>query len=297
MEPLVTLAKKLNPRYQKLKPFPHQHRWLILIGVGQFTENTLVLPNYTSVIGASIQETQIFPVTTTQHIWELGLYNEISYMWLEGAGPGYSAIHVNDSGNFSQAHKVTFNNNDIHVLIESSTQDTFFYGEYLDFNGTYSYGLKIVATGGFRAFANIENYYNFPTGGLAIANHITGPNSDAHLLAGGCEGINTGTAFYLQDGANLQLTAFNINNFDKAIHNGNVGAASDILISGVVAKDIVTYDIQIEHLTTSGTIGGAFDDAKISLASNCPKDSTTKTSSPVSFSSAFSPAFSQIASQ
>lgn len=244
------------------------NRWLILVGVGQFIENTLSPPNYTSIIGASIQETQIFPATATQHIWELGEYNEISFMWLEGAGPGYSAIHVNDSGNYSQAHKVTFNDNDINILVESATQDTFFYGEYLDFNGTYSYGLKVIATGGFRAFANIENYYNYPTGGLAIANHITGPNSDAHLLAGGCEGVNTGTAFYLQDGANLQLTAFNINNFDKGIHNPNVGSACEVLISGVVAKDIVTYDIQIEHLTTSGTIGGAFDDSKISLASN-----------------------------
>ena len=244
------------------------NRWLILVGVGQFTENTLSPPNYTSIIGASIQETQIFPATTTQHIWELGEYNEISYMWLEGAGPGYSAIHVNDSGNYSQAHKVTFNNNDINILVESATQDTFFYGEYLDFNGTYSYGLKVIANGGFRSFANIENYYNFPTGGTPIANYITGANSDAHLLAGGCEGIDTGTAFYIQDGANLQLTAFNVNNFDKCIHNANVGAPCEVLVSGVVAKDISTYDIQIEHPSTNGTIGGAFDDTKISLASS-----------------------------
>jgi hypothetical protein len=244
------------------------NRWLILVGVGQFTENTLVLPNYTSVVGASIQATQIFPATSTQHIFELGTYNELSFMWLEGAGSGYSAIHVNDSGNYSQAHKVTFNNNDINILVESATQDTFFYGEYLAFNGTYSYGLKIIATNGFRAFANIENYYNFPTGGTTIANYITGVNSDAHLLAGGCEGIDVGTAFYIQDGANIQLTAFNVNNFDKCIHNPNVGSPCNILVSGVVAKDIATYDIQIEHPLTNGTIGGAFDDSKISLASN-----------------------------
>jgi hypothetical protein len=244
------------------------NRWLILVGVGQFTENTLVLPNYVSVVGASIQETQIFPATSTQHIFELGAYNEISFMWLEGAGAGYSAIHVNDSGNYSQAHKVTFNNNDINILIESSTQDTFFYGEYLDFNGTYSFGLKLIATNGFEAFANIENYYNFPTGGVPICNFLTGVGADAHLLAGGCEGIDVGTAFYLEDGANLQLTAFNINNFDKCIHNGNVGTACNFLVSGVVTKDIVTYDIQIEHTGTTGTIGGAFDDSKIINASS-----------------------------
>jgi hypothetical protein len=245
------------------------NRWLILVGVGQFTENTLVLPNYTSVIGASIQTTQIFPATSTQHIWELGVNNELSFMWLEGAGSGYSAIHVNDSGNYSQAHKVTFNDNDINILVESATQDTFFYGEYLDFNGDYSYGLKIIATNGFRAFANIENYYNFPTGATAsICNYISGVNSDAHLLAGGCEGVNIGTAFYLQDGANMQLTSFNINNLDKGIHNPNIGSACNILVSGVVAENIVTYDIQIENLLTDGTIGGTFDDTKISLASS-----------------------------
>lgn len=244
------------------------NRWLILVGVGQFTENTLVLPNYTSVVGASIQETQIFPATATQHIFELGVYNEISFMWLQGAGAGYSAIHVNDSGNYSQAHKVTFTDNDINVLVESATQDTFFYGEYLDFNGDYSYGLKIIATNGFRAFANIENYYNFPTGATAsICNYISGVNSDAHLLAGGCEGVNIGTAFYLQDGANMQLTSFNINNLDKGIHNPNIGSACNILVSGVVVENIVTYDIQIENLLTDGTIGGTFDDTKISLAS------------------------------
>lgn len=118
-----------------------------------------------------------------------------------------------------------------------------------------------------QLYANIENYYNFPIGGLAIGNYLTGVGSDTHILAAGGEGVNTGTMFYLQDGANIQITSTNVTNFDKCIHNANIGAACSILASGIVTKDIVTYDIQIEHLLTSGTIGGAFDDTKISLVS------------------------------
>lgn len=245
------------------------NRWLILVGVGQFAENTLVLPSYTSIVGASIQETQVFPLTITQHMFELGAYNEISFMWIEGVGTGYSAIHVNDKGSYSQAHKITFIDCDTNVLITSVTQDTYFFGEYLDFNGIYSYGLRVIASNGFTASANIENYYNLPSVGVScIGTHATGVGARINVLAAGNIGDGLGTAFYAQNGAVLEITSTNIDGFNKGIHIGNVGTASRILANSVVSTNNTTYDIQIEHPSATGTIGGMFNDNKIATASS-----------------------------
>ncbi len=245
------------------------NRYVIKLGVGIFSERFLDFSEkpYVSLVGTSIQDTIIKPDSDDHDCINIGVYNELSFLGIYDVGTlgsGHAAVTMNDSGDFGQLHKVTFLDCDVNIYIKSTTQDTFFYGEYIDFNGAYSIGIKVEATNGFVAFANVENYYNLPSdGNPVIGNYITGPGSEIHVLACGNSNDGLGTAFYLQDGAFAELVSTNIDLFDKGIVLANVGAASSIAASGITCKDITTYDIEIAHPSSTGTIGGVINSTKI----------------------------------
>jgi hypothetical protein len=240
------------------------NQFIIKIGVGIFTENVLNVKPYVSIIGSSIQETIIKPAGNHHIFVVTGIMTELLFMSLQSTQPGYAAIFCDDSGDYFQVHKLNFVDCDINIYIRSLTQDTFFYGEYIDFNGVYSIGLKVEANGGFRAFANVENYYNIPVGVSIIGTYVTGVGADVHIITSGQIGDSgLGTAFYLQDGANIEIAASDVNSFDKGLHIGNVGAICQVLIDSVIMQNNTTWDIQIERPGTTGTISGAYDTSKV----------------------------------
>ena len=140
------------------------NRYVITVGPGVFIENEIDLTQtpYVSIVGSNIQTTQILPNTNSQHIIKIGINNEVSFLSLSGAPSGYAGIYCYDIGDFGQSHKVSFYDCDTNVWVESNTQDTKFYGEYVDFNGDYEYGIKVIGNNGYLALANMENCYNFP---------------------------------------------------------------------------------------------------------------------------------------
>ncbi len=242
------------------------NRYIIHVDAGTYIEQYLDLSTkpYISIVGSAIQDTVIVPDSSTHDVINIGIYNELSFLSINNVGYGYSAITAIDTGDFSLVHKLSFNNCDTNIYIKSITQDTNFYGEYIDFNGTYSYGLKVEATNGFVAFANVENYYNIPNPGIYItATYISGSGSNVHVLASGQISDGLGTAFYVQDGGILEITSTNIDGFDKGIHVGNIGSPSDVVAAGIVSRNNTTYDIQIEHPNATGSIEGVFDADKI----------------------------------
>ena len=169
--------------------------YVIKVEPGVYLEDEIDLTNkpYVSIVGASIETVSVEPNTSTQNLFRIGQYNELSFMTLNNVGSGYSAILCDNISDYGQAHKLSFNNCDINITVLSSTQDTKFFGEYLDFNGSYSYGLKIIASNGYLAYANMENYYNFPTGpNTTIANLIQGSGATLSVFVG--DGISSGIA-------------------------------------------------------------------------------------------------------
>ena len=243
------------------------NRYIIRVSPGVYTEPELDLTTkeYVSVVGSSIQTCVVQPSTSTQHIFKLGVYNELSYLWLEGAGTGYAGIACLDSGVYSQAHKVTFNNCDIGVLLTSATQDTLFFGEYLDMNGDFSFATKVIASNGFIASVNQENYYSFPTETIptVIGTYGSGPGAEINVLASGNAGVGTGTAFYVEDGATISITSTYALNWDIGAHVGNVGSAPVLRAAGFDMEDSVTYDFFIEHPGTQGALSGFAEPEKI----------------------------------
>ena len=236
-------------------------RYLVKVGPGKFSEGEINLSQkpYISIKGSDLLVTEVVPNSNTQHIFKIGQNNEISFLSLSGAPSGYAGIYVYDTGIYSLAHKLSFTDCDTNVWVESHTQDTSFYGEFLDFNGEYSYGTKIIAYNGFVALANLENYYNFPTGtGTTIANHVQGSGATLSVFVG--DGIGNGasgsTNYQISDYGSLNSISTTSYNWGYSVRVLNNGGPSRFDIDSLSIVDSLVWDLSIEHPNTFGTFGG-----------------------------------------
>lgn len=241
------------------------NRYIIQVGPGVFIEPVIDLAShpYVSIIGSSIKATQIQPDANNHDIILLGATNEVSFLTLQNAGAGYAGLSVNDTGDFSQAHKISFEDCSIGIFVQSVTQGTYFYGEYVDFNGVYEYGVKVVSSNGFSAFANLENYYNFSTGGLIACTLASGPNAEVKVVGSGHSSDGTGAAFQLVNGALLTILSTYVDFFDIGVYIENTGAPSNAIITSLDISNSTTWDLFIEHPTASGTFNGSADHTKV----------------------------------
>ena len=249
------------------------NRYVIEVGPGQYVEKEIDLTGrpYVSIVGSSIQTTQIFPSSSNQHLIKMGINNEVSFLSLTNAPAGYSALYVDDIGDYAQAHKLSFFDCDTCLTVLSSTQDTKFYGEYLDFNGVYSTGSYVSSSNGFLALASLENYYQFPTGSSGlIANYGTGATTELDMYSGAMIGEGaadpTSVAVLLENGADLQASGFDFPGWGSAvkIHASN---SASFNIVGTMIHDSVNYDFEILHPSSSCRYQGTADHSKISNVS------------------------------
>lgn len=230
--------------------------YCVHVGPGVYIEDEIIPSSYISIVGCAIQPTIIKP-SGLNHIFTIvNPMIEISYMGLYNAPAGFAAINVDSCGDFAQIHKVIFQDCDTGILIQTTTDTSQFYGEYLDYNGIYSYGTRIISTGGFEAFANLENYYNIPIGSNPIGTSVEGPNAVVDMLANGQLGDGGGTAIYVENGAIVHMSSTNIDSWDRGIHIANVGAASMVSALSIIVSNSTLWDIDIEHVTAVGNFQG-----------------------------------------
>jgi len=264
------LRVKLNPGYGEFSSISDalnsittntiNNRFIIKVFPGEYVEPELDFSAkpYVSLVGSSIQSVVIKPAGN-HHIMKLGVLNEVSYLWLEDAPTGFAAIAILDSGEYSQCHKVTFNNCYTGILITSVTQDTFFYGEYIDMNGDFIYGVRMESSNGFECYANLENFYVLPT----VANpsthgvYLTGTTTECYINTAGITGVDIGHGIHVQNGAELNFTSGYISHMDIGVINPNVGSGAIILLTALEMHANVTLDIDILHPNTIGTFGGS----------------------------------------
>ena len=277
---IITVAKKggdftsIKSAVDSITGSSSNNRFLVSVGPGRFSESLIDLTGkpFVSVEGSNIITTEVVPNSNTQHIFKIGQNNEISFLALSGASIGYAGIYANDIGDYGQAHKISFTDCDTNVWIESNTQDSIFFGEYLDFNGSYSYGTKIIANNGYVASANMENYYNFPTGtGTTIANSVQGSGATLSVFVGDGigNGVNGSTNYQIADYASLNTISTTSYNWDYSVRVLNIGGPSRFDIDSLSIVDSLIWDLSIEHPNTFGTFGGgSASHAKINNLSN-----------------------------
>lgn len=273
---IITVAKKggdfssVALAVNSITDSSDSNRYTIEVGPGIFTENLIDLSSkpYVSIVGSNIQTTQIFASASNQNLIKMGIFNEVSFLSLNNVGTGYSAILAENSGDFSQVHKVSFYNCDTGIKINTSSQETVFYGEYVDFNGTYSKAVDIQSTNGQRSFANIENFYCFPGVTGSYATFVTGTSSELNVSVATFEGFGDDYAFYLENGGKLNVTSTDVVGFETGLWVPNVGTASFFDFGNVTFADDVTTTINIQQPYTRGFFQGSlYDHTTIQSAS------------------------------
>jgi hypothetical protein len=271
-DPNVIYVKKIGGDFISIKAAvdsitdsSDENRYLISVGPGIFEEDTIDFgeKSFISIVGSDIQITQVVPNTPTQHLFICNDSIYISHLTIMGVGPGYAAIVCEDLDGFSLIHKLSMYDCDTMVLVRGINKDTSFFGEYIDFNGEYSYGIKVESENGILAFANCENYYTESGVTGSISNWISGENSSINVSVGSTIGVyNSDSAFYGQNGADINVSSFEIFNYIKGFEIGNVGTASKFTLNSVSIKDC-DCDFFIKHPNTFGTFQGSSSHEKI----------------------------------
>ncbi len=248
------------------------NRYIISVGPGKFEEEEIDLTStpYVSIVGSDILQTVIIPKSGFEsgYLFILGDSNELSFMTISGmTGSGGVGIFCRNTGGFSLVHKISMYDNDTHIAVQSSSLDTQFFGEYVDLNGDYNYGVSVISAGG-SASANLENHYNFATGALGlptIAYYAQGVDASINVTVGDNIGQSAtdSACIVIEDGADLNISSININGWDYGIRNPNIGSGCTFDIDGISIVNSTIKDLRIDQQFTTGTIQGSLSHQKI----------------------------------
>jgi len=275
---VITVSKKggdftsIKSAVDSITGSSKSNRYLVKVGPGIFNEQTINLTNkpYISVEGSDIQITIVTPQNTNQTIFELGTDNELSFMTISGATSGIG-ISCNDIDGFSLIHKVSMYDNDTHVWVQSSNYSTTFYGEYLDINGEFTYGVRSSANNSIPSIVSLENYFTFPTStGNTISSLIEGDGSSLSVIGGIIQGNSSTNSIGVQikDGGYFNCSAVDINYWDYGINIPNIGQPTRFELDSTNLNNNTTKDFLIEQSSSSGRFQGASHHTKIDSISN-----------------------------
>jgi hypothetical protein len=250
------------------------NRYVIDVGPGQFTEKQIDLRGkpYIAILGSDIQTTVIIPSgsgTFDQLI--LGPTNEVSFLTLKGNNvAGYSAVSAPDVGqivgsDFAQIHKISIYDYDYGIKVCADTANSTFYGEYVDINGSFSYGVYVSSSNNFTSLANVENYYLFPSNSSGIGNYAVGPSSSVSLYTGLFKGDNTAgsTAIKIEQGASLEAAGLDMQRWDYGVRVPAASPAPDFRIVGSMIHESNVYDFDVLNSSTRGRFQGVANHSKI----------------------------------
>jgi hypothetical protein len=242
--------------------------YIISVGPGVYSEPTLVVPAYTSIIGSGINATIVNPSTAFHNIFELnGVNIELSFMTIQGAGFGYVAVLANNTGNFVQIHKVSMYDNDTHIRLNGTSIDSIMYLEYVDIDNVYSSGIEVISRNGFLAKVNAENFYTLPTA-VVSGSHLLcdGTKAQLFILAAGLLGT-ADIGIEVVGGGYLSAQAMYMDGFSTAIQASSFGAGATLDLNDIDFKNN-TVNIAASNAATSGQFTGYSETGKITKNSS-----------------------------
>lgn len=245
------------------------NRYVVHLRPGVYTEPLIDLSTkpYVNVYGEEITSVVIQP-DGAHDIFKIGPNVELSFLTLTGAQSGYSAINFTNGGDFGQCHKVAFYDCDTGILVNNTTNvASEFYGEYVDFNGTFMHAVKVTSPTG-TAFVNLENFYVFPTVYVTGSHgvHVEDAGSDVNISSAYFSGLGY-YGVHLHNGAKIHVSNADFEGYDVAVHNPNVGAACEV---NILSTDLTenTLELQVLHPSSIGTFQGISNDHTLIVTPN-----------------------------
>lgn len=261
--------------------------YIVLIGPGVFIEDEMTIPDYVSVVGSAINTTIIEPTIAEQHLFIMGTYSELSFMTLQGhadsQGSGYSAVYIEDVGDFAQMHKVSIFGFDVGITNLATTDDSIVYIEYVDTNECFAYDVKNISENGFSATCQLENFYVYESPSsvskVCVLSEGSGADLKLHVTGFSCDGSGT-TGILLRNGGRCDIGASFFKNVGSdAIKVENVGSGPSLQVTSTTFEDctknfnilnsgttgyFLGYSLKTNHVIASGSsFFIANEDAKV----------------------------------
>ena len=258
------------------------NRWTILVGAGDFYEDTIVCKPWVNIVGHD-RTTRIVAATSSQHIFEGADYASVISCLVTGAGPGYAAFyHTSPTGTAQSAFvikDVIFGENDSHVICYADTNQTTV--QVIDCR----YGDGFIFDKGFYAYNNnstparILLLHCYSQGMSSVTKptyfaKASGENCEIvmnSVQANAADTIQTGTTFLIiENGAKCRLNAVNFTNWDKGIWVPDLGLVGELgskLIGVAVSCQSTNQHILVENIDTYGQLSGTFERDKVMVFS------------------------------
>ncbi len=242
----------------------------ILINPGVYTESQIIMKSFVCITARSPQTVTLVPSNSNQ-AFIIGADNSSLVDLVFFGSTGGSGISVKYSSSspssalllqnciFGDATTLVYINgnasNETILIMEDCITIT-------DVN--FTTGIKVDSTGGIRSrvvatdcFINTGHSISTPTDFLLISGDAAKVFLDSSFFIGPFSSP-AGNGIHLSDGADVTILACNFINMAKCIWIENSGVAPAIAISGV-HTDSNIIDVQVDHLTATGSIEGAFD--------------------------------------
>ena len=252
------------------------NRWWIHIFPGIYSEDTITLVPYAAIRGASRATTIIKAATTGQHLFIPCPNSSISNVTITGTTDTDKYLFYWNNSSTVDSGALTLRNISIGetfgILYQaaangySSTTDMF---DLFSFDSHVELGFNVskVGTGASTVFLRSSYISASPSGSRIAEIHGTGAElyfSEAleKCTSGG------GVAFNIWDGGKLSLEANAIDGFDVGVKTTNNGVAPTLLITGTAIENSTTYDLQILHADTAGSVNGTLQRTKVFCASD-----------------------------
>lgn len=252
--------------------------YLIQVSTGDYTEDTIVMKPYVTIIGSS-DSTRVLPATSAQHIFVGSDHSRVNRLCATGAGTGYAAFYHNspdgDANTSFILDSITFGNNDTHVICHATTNISSVQIVNSRYGGDYQFNQGFVATNDNNTIASRIVMLSCTSQGMTL------PYPEYFISASGvnCEiilasvlaktnTVESGTTFIkLENGSKCSLNNVYIENFDKGLFSNNAGDGPHFQ---AVATSCVgcNHDIVIDNPFTTGGIFGSFDASKVTNASD-----------------------------
>ncbi|CAB4125145.1 hypothetical protein UFOVP53_68 [uncultured Caudovirales phage] len=245
--------------------------YIIEMGAGIHTiNNPVTLPSGVSIKGTSINATTLVPLYANQHVLVLSNMCEVSFLNLKGIsgsiGSGKAAIYCENTGDFTQLHKLSIYDFDIGIDNYANTTDSILYSEYCDINGNFSYGVKNRSNSTYIAKLQLENFYTYISAGTnPIHVNTAGTNSELILNSSALVGGSGNKGIVIQNGGALLASDVVVKNFSGTgigLYNANTGSGSDIDIGGAQFMDN-NIDMSIQNPGSVASITVTADPTKI----------------------------------
>ena len=260
------------------------NRWTILVGAGDFYEDTIVCKPWVNIVGHD-RTTRIVAATSSQHIFEGADYASVISCLVTGAGPGYAAFyHTSPTGTAQSAFvikDVIFGENDSHVICYADTNQTTV--QVVDCR----YGDGFIFDKGFYAYNNSNStparillLHCYSQGMSSVTKptyfaKASGENCEIvmnSVQANAADTIQIGTTFLIiENGAKCRLNSVNFTNWDKGIWVPDLGLVGELgskLIGVAVSCQSTNQHILIDNADTYGQLSGTFEKDKVTSLSS-----------------------------